>query len=120
MIRYQKASTYGDRMTVIGEWMKGSYVFLYHNGVGIIAAAKGTANIQDQFNEVLNDDERFIKLKSFVSAVDSNNGNIKNAIQPGEIKKILNRDFYFANTIVPLSDEEGEKLFSECRLRFDH
>ena len=57
MIKHKKAAIYGDRRGIIGEWMNKSFIFLYHNGYGIIAAGKGTATIKDAHNEELDEEE---------------------------------------------------------------
>lgn len=118
MIRSKKAATYNDRMGVIGQWMSKSFVFLYHNGYGIIAAGKGTANVKDSFNEVIGADERAIKLSHFLSGVDIESKTIKASISASRIKEILQRDFYFPNSVVGLSEGEAKSLFQECEKIF--
>jgi len=118
MVKEEKAATYGDRRGIIGSWMNKSYVFLYHNGYGIIAAGKGTATIKDHYNKVLKDDERYIKLTKFIYGVNTTDGNIIKSLSPSYIKEILERDFYFPNTIVTLTENEASALFEECKKQF--
>lgn len=107
MVKHKKAAIYEERRGIIGEWMNKSYIFLYHNGWGIIAAGKGTATIKDLCCEELGVEERSIKLNSFISGVDLNTKNILHSIQPSTIKELLQRDFYFPNSIVTLSESEA-------------
>ena len=118
MVKGKKAATYGDRRGIIGSWMNKSNVFLYHNGYGIIAAGKGTATIKDGYNEVLEEDERYIKLSRFISGVNTTDGNILKSLPPSYIKEMLQRDFYFPNSIVTLSENEASTLYEECRNKF--
>lgn len=118
MVKEKKAAVYGDRRGIIGTWLNKSYIFLYHNGYGIIAAGKGTARIKDYHNDVLDEDERSVKLANFISGVDSDKGTILNSIAPSKIKELLQRDFYFPNSIVTLSEGEAKTLFEECKKVF--
>ncbi len=118
MIKHKKAATYGDRRGIIGEWMNKSYIFLYHNGYGIIGAGKGTATITDSQNEILDIEERSIRLSNFISGVDLESGKILHSLEPGTIKELLQRDFYFPNSIVTMSQDEAKKLFDECNKSF--
>lgn len=117
MVKHRKAAAYGDRRGIIGEWLNKSYVFLYHNGYGIIGAGKGTATIKDTHNEKLDEDERSIKLNYFVSGVNLDDGSIV-SLTPSTIKELLQRDFYFPNTIVTMSEAEAKILFEECKKSF--
>jgi hypothetical protein len=118
MIKHQKAAAYGDRIGIIGEWLKNLRIFLYHNGYGIIAAGKGTATIRDRYNDDIEIDERYITLREFISGVNTETCKINQSISPLKIKELLARDFYFPNTIVTLSKSESEKLYEECQKLF--
>jgi hypothetical protein len=98
--------------------MNKSYIFLYHNGYGIIGAGKGTATITDSQNEILDIEERSIRLSNFISGVDLESGKILHSLEPGTIKELLQRDFYFPNSIVTMSQDEAKKLFDECNKSF--
>ena len=98
--------------------MNKSYVFLYHNGYGIIAAGKGTATIKDGYNDILDEEERSIKLSHFICGVNTADGNILKFLSPAYIKQLLQRDFYFPNSIVTLSENEASTLFEECKNEF--
>lgn len=118
MVKGKKAATYGDRRSIIGVWMNKSYIFLYHNGYGIIAAGKGTATIRDFYNIELGADERSITLSNFICGVDLSTWEIFTFLTIKTIKDLLQRDFYFPNSIVTLSEPEAEKIFEECKKQF--
>lgn len=117
MVKNHKASAYGNMGWVIQPSMKSSYVFLYLNGYGIIAAGLGTASIQ---NNGLSDDEyeQWINLDKFIHGVDLNTEKVLKSIPASIIKKELNRDFWFATTKVPLTKEEAAKLYSIAEQTF--
>jgi hypothetical protein len=119
MIKDNKAAAYGYRRGIIGTWLNKSYVFLCHNGYGIVAAGRGTATIRDFHNDTLDEEERSIRLSNFISGVDKESGNILASIGPGKIKELLQRDFYFPNSIVTLSENEAKTLFEECKKVFE-
>jgi hypothetical protein len=114
MVRNRKASAYGDRRSVIGDWMSKSYVFLYQNGYGIIAAGIGTGKIE----EFESNEERCIKLSKFIHGVDLDSAKIKKYISPGRIKSLTEQNFYFSNTVVYLSEENAKLLYDECTREF--
>lgn len=121
MVKQQKVATYGTRKDLIGKWLSKAIVFLYHNEYGIIAAGRGTSKIQDcHYKEMDNyeSNERSMQLKNFIHGVDLETEDIERYISASRIRELLERDFYFANTLVPLSDEEAKKLYDECKRVF--
>ncbi|MBC2856957.1 hypothetical protein H3N56_10980 [Cetobacterium sp. 2A] len=111
MIKNHKASAYGDRANTITDNMKNGYIFLYHNGCGIIGAGIGTNQI---INQVTNgEEEKYIKLKNFIHGC-NDDGKIIKYINPKELKKLLDQDFYFANTKISLDKLKSEKLYEKC------
>ncbi|TRZ64466.1 hypothetical protein D4R20_02690 [bacterium] len=64
------------------------------------------------------DDERNMQLKNFITGINLENGRIEKSIPANRIKELLERDFGFANTIVPLDDEEAKILYEECKSVF--
>jgi hypothetical protein len=118
MVKHKKAATYEDRRGIIGKWMNKSYIFLYHSGYGIIGAGKGTARIKDAHNEELDVEERSINLSDFMSGVDLDNGEILHFLVPSTIKELLQRDFFYPNAIVTMSEAEAKLLFEECKKNF--
>ena len=118
MVAHRKAAIYEERRGLIGKWMSKSHVFLYHNGYGIIAAGKGTASIFDGHNQSLQVNERSIKLSEFIHGVSVDTKQIRTSIPPRKIKELLNRDFYFPNSIVSISEKDATILRKECELLF--
>jgi hypothetical protein len=123
MVKNQKVATYGSRGDLIGKWLNKATIFLYHNGYGIIAAGNGTSRIQETYykeGSEYEDDERNMHLKNFISGVNLETGAIEKYIPANRIKELLERDFYFPNTIVSLSDDEAKILYEECNNVFTH
>jgi hypothetical protein len=118
MVKHKKAATYEGRRGIIGEWLNKSYVFLYHNGYGIIGVGRGTSTIKDELNKDLGVEERLIKLNHFISGVDVDSEEILQSLAPSKIKETLERDFYFPNSIVPMSEDDAKKLLEECKKIF--
>jgi hypothetical protein len=118
MVKGKKAAAYDNRTGIIGTWLNKSYIFLYHNGYGVIGAGKGTAKIRDLHNDEFDVDERFIKLTDFINGVDLSTGEILASLAPSAIKGLLQRDFYFPTSIVTMSDAEAKILFEECKKQF--
>ena len=117
MIKEGKASAHADRKEVITDTMKGGYIFLYHNGYGIIGAGIATNQITTFYNENLDVFEKKIILKNFIHGCDEN-FEIKKHISPAELKEEFNQSFYFANTKVTLSEEKSKKLYELCKKKF--
>jgi len=118
MVSNRKAATYEDRKGVVGGWMNRGNIFLYQNGYGIVASGTGTATIKDEYNQLLVVNERFIRLSGFISGVDPETKQIQRSIPPWRIKELLERDFFFPNSLVTLGKEESEKLRLECESVF--
>ena len=120
MIKNSKVSVYGDRIALIDDRMKDCFVFLYHNGEGIIGVGKGSKEIKTQPNHRFaeNERERFMKLNSFIHGVNIDSGEIENRITAGEIKALLGRNIFFSNSIVSLTEEEARKLHDRCKSEF--
>lgn len=121
MVKKQKVAAYGSRANLIGKWLNKATIFLYHNGYGIIAAGQGTSKIQDGYYEEgdnYGDTERNIQLRNFIYGVNLETKKIKTYISASRIKELLERDFYFANTLVTLSDDEAKILYNECKKVF--
>ena len=94
--------------------MAKAYVFLYHNGYGIVAVGIGTEKVAN----VESKKECFIKLRKFVHGVNLDNGKIEKYISPGRIKSLTEQNFFFSNTVVYLSKEKAELLYDECVREF--
>lgn len=120
MIKNSKVAAYGSRAKLIDSRMIKAYVFLYHNGYGIIAAGKGTKQIEEKESHEFEVGEKEINihLKDFIHGVNKETGEIENRIVPQEIKELLGQQFYFATSKVSLSQENAEKLYEKCKEEF--
>ena len=65
-----------------------------------------------------NEDERAIKLSHFISGVDLDTEEILHSLKVSDIKELLQRNFYFPNSIVTLSEDEAKILYEECKKIF--
>jgi len=112
----QKVAAYGGRMNLIGNWLNKAYIFLYHNRRGIIGAGKGTSKISETIYQEGNysDDERNMHLRDFVHGVNLETKELDAVIPAWRIKELLNRDFWFANTVVSLPESDAKILYEEC------
>lgn len=117
MVEEGKASAHGDRKEVITDSMKNGYIFLYHNGFGIIGAGKGTDKIDNFYNENLDVFEKKIKLKEFIHGCDENY-EVKRCISPSRLKETFKQSFFFANTKVALNEAIAKKLYELCKKEF--
>ena len=112
MVLNRKASAYGGRADAIGEWMTKGFVFLFHNGYGIIGGGKGTRKIQTADRN--GEKEKMIFLDDFIHGVDPT-GSIKQWISSATLREITGRDFYFPNTLVGLSMDEGRRIYAAMK-----
>ena len=121
MVRNSIASAYGNRSSLIGAYLANSLIFLYHNGIGIIAGGRGTNEIMEICSDTseASEIEKYIRLRDFIHGIDLDTGKINKYISAKDIKILLNRNFYFAQSIVPLSVDEAEKLYEQCKLTFN-
>jgi hypothetical protein len=120
MVFHHKVATYGGRMNLIGNWLSKAYIFLYQNGYGIIGAGRGTSKISDTVysEDAYTDDERNMHLRDFIHGVNMETKEIDTCIPAWKIKHLLERDFWFPNTVVPLSENDAKVLYNECRRVF--
>lgn len=86
---------------------EGDYVFLYENGVGVVAFGKGTGNTLVRDHEGQKDECHYQKLLDFKL--------ISVPINASEIKKILNRNVVFLRTMSGMPD--GQKLLDRILLQ---
>jgi hypothetical protein len=96
---------YGDWKKEIDKIKKNDVVFLYENGVGIIAfgVADGKVKIEDKNGD--KNEMHYQKLSSFIK--------LKEPYKASKIKNTLNRNFVFLKTKTVIHD--GEILFNELQ-----
>ena len=99
------AAFYGNWKKEIDKIKKNDVVFLYENGVGIIAfgLADGKVEIEDKNGD--KGQMHYQKLNSFVK--------LEEAYKASKIKSTLNRNFVFLKTKTVIHD--GEILFNELQ-----
>jgi len=99
------AAFYGDWKKEIDKIKKNDVVFLYENGVGIIAfgIADGKVEIEDKNGD--KGEMHYQKLNSFTK--------LKEPYKASKIKNTLNRNFVFLKTKTIIHD--GEILFNELK-----
>ncbi|MCP4347567.1 MAG: hypothetical protein GY795_18845 [Desulfobacterales bacterium] len=99
------AAFYGGWKELINGIKDGDVVLLYENAKGIIAYGKGTGKTleTDYYGE--DGEMRYQHLEGFTVLVQP--------LSASEIKKILNREIVFLQTITPIS-EGGQKLLDRC------
>jgi len=102
MLEQNKAAAYGDRRHGIKRIKKGDEVFLYHNGVGIIAYGKA-ATSSVEINE-----EAYVKVpfKWKVNPID----NPESAVSAWEINQELKSGHSFRQTVFSISKDMSEAI----------
>ena len=111
MLEQEKAAAYGDRRHSIKRIKKGDEVFLYHNGVGIIAFGKASTSPV----EIDKEEEVYVKVP-FKWKVDPVK-NPKDAISASEINQYLNAGYGFRQTLFSISKEMSEAI-NKLKSRF--
>ncbi|WP_031491048.1 hypothetical protein [Succinivibrio dextrinosolvens] len=107
MIKNERVSAWGDASRFVYSFNKNDIAFLYESGKGIVAFGEVNSDILKD-----NNNEKYRKLKNF--------RNIRNKpIAAWELKKIVQHNFYFANTTKRpyLSEEECNLLIDEINKR---
>lgn len=103
MISNQFAAAYYDPWKKnIDRINKNDYVFLYQNGVGIVAYGKGTGNVlkKEKYGEI--DECHYMKLNEFKL--------LEKPLKASEIKKVLDRPVVFLRTMTEMPT--GKKLLN--------
>lgn len=86
---------------------KNDYVFLYENGVGVVAYGKGTGNTLVRDHEGNKDECHYQELSNF--------NLLSNPIPASDVKKALNRNVVFLRTMSGMPD--GQKLLDKILLQ---
>jgi len=98
MLNQQKAAAYGGRKFSIKRIKKGNTVFLYQNGVGVIAYGKTTDHYQ-----TLGDDEIYVPVH-FEWKIDPDKESDK-AISAGEINTAMESQYSFRQTVFSIQEK---------------
>ncbi len=115
MLENKRVSAYGDARRFADYVERGDYVFYYHKGRGIIAAAvvEGPTKKPDQT-------EWYHDVRP-LTAFPAHHTGIRESLSPAEISALLGHGFYWARTTKApyLSRDESELLLSALRTRLD-
>ena len=115
MLSQSKIAAYGDAKRYINRFSKGDYALFYSKGRGIIAIGKITSETPIDVG-----DEKYHKVEMIVpKEFDGDTKNLR-SLGPAEIKKALNRNFYWASTIKTpfLSETQAEIIIKELEEKY--
>jgi hypothetical protein len=112
MVEQDIIAAYGGVKHVVNYLHKNDIIFLYHADpdIGIIAACQIKSPVKQKNEWTLYREAIFLTQKP------TKKNGIKKSIRAGDIKKILNRNFYWARTVKTpyLTKDETEKLLTHC------
>lgn len=97
MLDNSKAAAYGERRYGIKNLKKGDTVFLYHNGVGVIAYGKVLGKYKSRYHEGHKEEEYYVDL-AFDWVIDPDREANK-AVKAWQINKELSSQYAFRQTI---------------------
>jgi hypothetical protein len=102
-----RVAAFGDQAHVVSSLGKNDIIFLYHAWEGIVAAGKVTSGVKHDAKK-----EASYRDLEWLTAKPVKGSGKLNVMTPGEIKKLLGHDFFWARTIkVPyLTKSESENL----------
>lgn len=109
MLEKQVAAAFEDGYKEkIEKFKKGDWIFLYESGKGIVAYGQASGKLEKSPHYGREDKTYYQNLENFIL--------LPNAIKASEVKRILNREFPFAQTLARIID--GEKLLIKVRKQF--
>ena len=108
MLTKKRASAYYDRKYAVAGIPKGSTIYLYHTGVGIIAKSKSTGVFHKADYEGDKDEEFFVPL-DFLWKIENPN-EWDNAVKPWEINTELGTGHRFRQTSFAVSKEMADAI----------
>ncbi len=106
-----KASAYYDRKFSVCRISRGSQVYLYHTGVGVIAKGVSTAEYQKAAYDDVEDEEFFVPLK-FDWALKDEGDWEKKTPTAGEINSRLDSGHKFRQTVFSITPEMANAIDS--------
>lgn len=108
MISRNRVSAWGDASRFIDRFAQGDYVLYYEKGKGIVAVGEITSMA------TITDGTEKYQTVSMIVPPDA-----RHSIKPRELKKLLEKGFYFASTVkVPyLSADEVQQVIAELKCR---
>jgi hypothetical protein len=108
MLQQQKAAAYGGRRFSIRNIEKGDTVFLYQNGVGVIAYGKAIDNYRSTYNSKKKLEEFYIPMR-FDWQVDPDTEREK-AVHAWEINRKLDSQYSFRQTVFIIPQKMAEVI----------
>ena len=108
MLQQQKAAAYGDRRFSIRKIEKGATVFLYQNGIGVIAYGKAIDNYKSTYNTRKQLDELYIPMRFDWQVNPETEG--EKAIHAWEINRELEAQYSFRQTVFSIPQKMAEKI----------
>ena len=108
MIQEKKAAAYypGWREK-IQKLQKGDCVFLYQNGIGIIAYGLADGKLRKKDYDGYTDYEYYMNLMDFQT--------LKTPMSASDMRKIANKDFPFRMTMYSISEETKEAFINDIK-----
>ena len=116
MFENSKISAYGKSTRFINSFNKGDYVLYFHKGWGIV----GAGIINKSKPEECKDKNELFHTVNLLTPVIKQDSDIRN-ISSSELCKMLNKNFYFANTTKRpyLTVTETELVIEELKKRYE-
>ncbi len=114
MLKTSKASAYGNRKYSVCRITKGSHVYLYHTGVGVIASGIATSNYSAMACGDDENEEFYIPLKFRWALSDEGQWNDR-APKAWEINKGWNSSYRFRQTVWAITQDMAREIDSIAR-----
>lgn len=110
MFRNDRVAAYNEQDSCVYRLKKDDFVFLYHKGVGIIAAGRVTSSVKEDPSFEAVDTTKYCDLTWLTPKPDDLNQLV--SLSAREIKKILGHGFFWARTVKSpyLSPDESDIL----------
>ncbi|SHJ13231.1 hypothetical protein SAMN02745181_1262 [Rubritalea squalenifaciens DSM 18772] len=118
MARNSRVAAYNEQDGCVYRLNKNDTVFLYHKGVGIVAAGRVTSAVKDDPDFDAVDTTKYCDLEWLTPVPNPDN---PQHISAREIRKLLGHGFFWARTVKTpyLTREESETLVAEMNRRFN-
>lgn len=117
MFAKHKVSAYGSVKNCVSFFNLGDYVLYYHKGYGVVGAGRIKS---PKPKAVPENDEVYMDVELVTPLLTPDQDLAKISISPTELKRLLNKGFYFAKTAkVPyLSEAESKKVIEELGKKY--
>ena len=113
MIENRRVAAFGDAVRYLEYVSRGDYIFFYHKGLGVVAAATITGGVLEDSDDTVHGYPIKYRDVEFMTPVDlpTCDSDLR-AMPAGKVQEIMDQNFYWAKTLkVPyLSVEKAEFL----------